>query len=215
MGVSVENRGHAFRIDHLRQTHAHTKFLSLEPLLGPLPNLNLTGIDRVIVGGESGPGARPMKREWVTEARVEIEPADLTIAAPAAEGGAQAGRSQTGTSLRSETCHPPSMLRAEEVANVGVPALARILAKEPPQGGVLQRRVSNRGQYQAARCRFHGSAETLPNGVRDYRAGGRLDYTASWMWECGMGQLIRRETRHVRASGHTPVAVSRRSWFLR
>jgi protein gp37 len=88
MGVSVENQHYAFRIDHLRQTHAHTKFLSLEPLLGPLPNLNLTGIDWVIVGGESGPGARPMKREWVTEARVEIEPADLTIAAPAAEGGA-------------------------------------------------------------------------------------------------------------------------------
>jgi protein gp37 len=84
----VENQHYAFRIDHLRQTHAHTKFLSLEPLLGPLPNLNLTGIDWVIVGGESGPGARPMKREWVTEARVEIEPADLTIAAPAAEGGA-------------------------------------------------------------------------------------------------------------------------------
>ena len=67
MGVSVENRDYSFRIDHLRGTHASTKFLSLEPLLGPLPNLNLSGIDWVIVGGESGPGARPMKREWVIE----------------------------------------------------------------------------------------------------------------------------------------------------
>ena len=57
MGVSVENQKYTYRIDHLRRTHAHTKFLSLEPLLGPLPNLDLTGIDWTIVGGESGPGA--------------------------------------------------------------------------------------------------------------------------------------------------------------
>lgn len=67
MGVSVENEGYAFRIDYLRQTGACVKFLSLEPLLGPLPNLNLQGIDWVIVGGESGPGARPMAKEWVVE----------------------------------------------------------------------------------------------------------------------------------------------------
>ncbi|MCC6126269.1 MAG: phage Gp37/Gp68 family protein [Pirellulales bacterium] len=67
MGVSVENRDYTFRINHLRKTHAYTKFLSLEPLLGPLPNLNLGGIDWVIVGGESGPGARPMKREWISD----------------------------------------------------------------------------------------------------------------------------------------------------
>ena len=47
----------------------HTKFVSLEPLLGPLPNLDLTGIDWAIVGGESGPGARPMKPEWATDIR--------------------------------------------------------------------------------------------------------------------------------------------------
>ena len=56
MGVSVENQDYTFRIDHLRQTHADTKFLSLEPLLGPLPNLDLSGVGWVIVGGESGPG---------------------------------------------------------------------------------------------------------------------------------------------------------------
>jgi len=69
MGVSVENRDYTFRIEHLRQTDAQTKFLSLEPLLGPLPDLDLGGIDWVIVGGESGPGARPMAEEWVVDIR--------------------------------------------------------------------------------------------------------------------------------------------------
>jgi len=55
MGVSVENQKYAYRIDHLKKTGAAIKFLSLEPLLGPLPNLRLSGIDWVIVGGESGP----------------------------------------------------------------------------------------------------------------------------------------------------------------
>ncbi len=69
MGVSVENADYAYRIDHLRQTEAQIKFLSLEPLLGPLPNMNLKEIDWVIVGGESGPGARPMNPSWATEIR--------------------------------------------------------------------------------------------------------------------------------------------------
>jgi protein gp37 len=69
MGVSVENRDYTFRIDHLEQTSAQVKFLSLEPLLGPLPHLDLHRIDWVIVGGESGPGARPIEEEWVTAIR--------------------------------------------------------------------------------------------------------------------------------------------------
>ncbi len=69
MGVSVENQKYAFRIDHLRQTRAHIKFLSLEPLLGPLDNLDLSGIDWVIVGGESGPKARPVDPAWVRDIR--------------------------------------------------------------------------------------------------------------------------------------------------
>jgi protein gp37 len=69
MGVSVENQDYTFRIDHLRQTHAKTKFLSLEPLLGAIPHMNLAGINWVIVGGESGPGARPIQPEWVTDIR--------------------------------------------------------------------------------------------------------------------------------------------------
>ncbi len=69
MGVSVESQDYVYRIDRLRRVPAHVKMLSLEPLLGPLPNLNLQGIDWVIVGGESGPGARPMDPAWVIDIR--------------------------------------------------------------------------------------------------------------------------------------------------
>lgn len=69
MGVSVETEKYIFRIDHLRRTRASIKFLSLEPLLGPLPQLNLSGVDWVIVGGESGPKARPIRQEWVLDIR--------------------------------------------------------------------------------------------------------------------------------------------------
>ncbi len=69
MGVSVENDKVISRIDDLRQTGASIKFLSIEPLLGPLPDLNLQGIDWVITGGESGHGARPVEEEWITDIR--------------------------------------------------------------------------------------------------------------------------------------------------
>jgi len=69
MGVSVENAGYVNRIDDLRETGALVKFVSLEPLLGPLHQLNLRGIDWAIVGGESGPGARPVDPAWVTDLR--------------------------------------------------------------------------------------------------------------------------------------------------
>jgi protein gp37 len=75
MGVSVENQNYTFRIDHLRETGAMIKFLSLEPLLGPLRNLNLKGIDWVIVGGESGPAARPMDPAWVIDIRNQCQEA--------------------------------------------------------------------------------------------------------------------------------------------
>ncbi|KQB44382.1 Bacteriophage protein gp37 [Flavobacterium daejeonense] len=67
MGVSVENDKVKDRIDFLRETNAKVKFLSLEPLIGPLPNLNLNKIDWVIVGGESGHRPRPMDAEWVID----------------------------------------------------------------------------------------------------------------------------------------------------
>ena len=69
MGASVESQDYIHRIDRLRETDAVIKFLSLEPLLGPLPNLDLNGIDWVIVGGESGPGARPMQADWARDIR--------------------------------------------------------------------------------------------------------------------------------------------------
>jgi len=79
MGVSVENEDYIFRIDHLRETDSQVKFLSLEPLLGPLPNLNLHSIDWVIVGGESGPKARPMKKEWVVDIRNQCLAANVAF----------------------------------------------------------------------------------------------------------------------------------------
>jgi len=69
MGVSVESRAYRHRIEHLRNTSARVKFLSVEPLLEDLGGLNLGAIDWVIVGGESGPGARPMIGDWVTSIR--------------------------------------------------------------------------------------------------------------------------------------------------
>ena len=70
IGVSVENKRHGVpRIDHLRRARAHVRFLSVEPLLEDLGELNLSGIDWVIVGGESGHGARPMHADWVRSIR--------------------------------------------------------------------------------------------------------------------------------------------------
>ena len=77
MGVSVENKDYIFRMDHLRQTHALIKFLSLEPLLGPLQRLNLKGIDWAIVGGESGQQARPMGASWVVDIRNQCQRAKV------------------------------------------------------------------------------------------------------------------------------------------
>ena len=77
MGVTVENNDYTHRIEHLRKTGAHLKFLSIEPLLGPVPNMDLDGIDWVIVGGESGPGARPMKPEWVMDIRNQCKRAGV------------------------------------------------------------------------------------------------------------------------------------------
>ena len=77
MGVTVENADYISRIDDLRKTAASVKFMSLEPLLGSIPQLNLKGIDWVIVGGESGPGARPMNREWAVDIRDQCIAAEV------------------------------------------------------------------------------------------------------------------------------------------
>ena len=69
LGVSVENAGHTGRIEHLRQIRSHARFISFEPLLGPIGPVDLSGVAWAIVGGESGPGARPMALSWATDLR--------------------------------------------------------------------------------------------------------------------------------------------------
>ncbi|MCX5954684.1 MAG: phage Gp37/Gp68 family protein [Cyanobacteria bacterium] len=77
MGVSVEDTSVTHRIDRLRETSAHVKFLSCEPLLGPLPGLNLDGIHWLIVGGESGTRPRPMREDWVFDIQRQCEEQDV------------------------------------------------------------------------------------------------------------------------------------------
>lgn len=80
LGVSVENRRHGLpRIDHLRQVAATVRFLSVEPLLEGLGTIDLTGIHWVIVGGESGPKARPMKLEWLQEVSQQCREAQVAF----------------------------------------------------------------------------------------------------------------------------------------
>ncbi len=79
MGVSVENEAVAWRIDHLRNVPATVRFLSCEPLIGPLPNLNLRGIHWAIVGGESGFNPRPISADWVHEIQRQCEKADVAF----------------------------------------------------------------------------------------------------------------------------------------
>lgn len=76
MGVSVENEKVMHRIDDLRQTNARTKFLSCEPLIGPLPNMNLSNIDWVIVGGESGRTPRKMDADWALDIKDQCKTFD-------------------------------------------------------------------------------------------------------------------------------------------
>lgn len=77
MGVSVENEDYLYRIANLRKTNSCVKFLSLEPLLGPIYNLKLEGIDWVIVGGESGPRSRPIDESWVIDIQNKCKRANL------------------------------------------------------------------------------------------------------------------------------------------
>ena len=79
MGVSVENDRYAFRVDHLRTVPAEVRFVSAEPLLGPLPELDLASIHWLIAGGESGPNARPMDAAWVRDLRDQCRTADVAF----------------------------------------------------------------------------------------------------------------------------------------
>jgi protein gp37 len=77
IGTSVEHTACLWRIEHLRRVPARVCFLSCEPLLGPLPDLDLRGIHWVIVGGESGPGARPMDLDWARDLREQCRRAGV------------------------------------------------------------------------------------------------------------------------------------------
>ena len=79
MGVSIETDRYAFRLNHLREVGAAVRFVSAEPLLGPLPNLDLDGIDWLIAGGESGANARPMNEAWVRDLRDQCDTAGVAF----------------------------------------------------------------------------------------------------------------------------------------
>ena len=79
MGVSIESDRYAFRIDHLREADAAVRFVSAEPLLGPLPDLDLHGIHWLIAGGESGPQARPIEEDWVRDLRDQCHASDVAF----------------------------------------------------------------------------------------------------------------------------------------
>jgi protein gp37 len=100
MGVSVENKNYVNRIDYLRNTKARIKFLSLEPLLSPLKNLNLENIDWVIVGGESGFRARPIKEDWVIDIKNQCDEAKTAFFFKQWGGK---NKKKTGRSLRGQT----------------------------------------------------------------------------------------------------------------
>lgn len=86
-GVSIESDRYTFRADHLRDTAAAVRFLSLEPLLEPVPTLNLAGIDWVIVGAESGPGARPMDNRWAANIVGRCRDAGVAVFVKQLSGG--------------------------------------------------------------------------------------------------------------------------------
>lgn len=111
MGVSVEQSDYTFRIDHLRQTKAKVRFLSLEPLLGPLESLNLERIHWVIAGGESGPGARPMEEAWVTEIRDQCLEAEVPFFFKQWGG---VFKSRTGRTLEGQTWDQMPVLETAE-----------------------------------------------------------------------------------------------------
>lgn len=113
MGVSVEDERVLHRVEDLKTVPAHVRFLSCEPLIGPLPDLSLDGIHWVIVGGESGGGARPMDRAWVLDIRDQCRDADVAFFFKQ-WGGVQKWR--TGRQLSGRTYDEmPAALRSEAV----------------------------------------------------------------------------------------------------
>jgi protein gp37 len=130
-GVSVENRRHGLpRIEHLRQAPAAVRFLSIEPLLEDLGELNLEGISWVIAGGESGYGARPMAKEWVRSIRDQCQAAKVRFFFKQ-WGGVR--KSQTGRQLDGRTHDElPERIHAPTVAlRIRLALLENVLASQP------------------------------------------------------------------------------------
>lgn len=116
MGVSVESAEYLWRIDHLRRTSAAIKFLSLEPLLGPLEHMNLQGVDWAIAGGESGPGARPVQTDWVRSIRDQCIKAEVAFHFKQWGG---VNKKKTGRTLDGRTWDDfPNMPRFHDVAPI-------------------------------------------------------------------------------------------------
>ena len=108
LGVTVENEDYTLRIEHLKNIGAHVRFLSLEPLLGPLSNLDLNKIDWVIVGGESGPGARQILEEWVLDICEQCLSAEVPFFFKHWGG---TNKKKTGRILRGQTWNEMPLLR--------------------------------------------------------------------------------------------------------
>lgn len=102
MAVTVEHENYVNRIDHLRQVPATTRMIMAEPLLGPLPDLDLTDIHQVVVGGESGQGARPMEEEWVLDLRDQCINSNVAFFFKQWGGASRVARAQNGCVLDGE-----------------------------------------------------------------------------------------------------------------
>jgi protein gp37 len=129
MGVSVENDDYVWRIDHLRRVPAAVRFLSVEPMLGPVAQLALDGIHWVIVGGESGRGARPMDASWVRAVRDECRLSGVPFFFKQ-WGGVMKGRA--GRALDGRTWDEMPVPAAREIRVQAVPRPSRVhLAMQP------------------------------------------------------------------------------------
>jgi protein gp37 len=116
LGTSVESDAHTGRADHLRATPATVRFISAEPLLGPLPSLDLTGVRWLIIGGESGRGARPMDLGWVRELVTKAREADTAVFVK------QLGSVWAGSGKGGDWSLWPEDLRVREYPRAAVPA---------------------------------------------------------------------------------------------
>ena len=112
-GVTVEDRRYYQRIDSLKKVPAAVRFLSIEPMLGPMPSMDLSGIHWVIVGGESGPGARPMEAEWVIDVRDQCVVADVPFFFKQWGG---VNKKKAGRALAGKTWDEMPAMAAKEVA---------------------------------------------------------------------------------------------------